>query len=124
VIKRAIFLSAVLVAGTFATGPVGAAGDATHGEEVFATCAACHSPEAGENMFGPSLFGVVGRPSASVDGYSYSSALQALKIVWTPANIDKFITDPTAFAPGTKMPVKLTSASDRADVIAYLATLD
>ena len=103
--------------------PAAATGDVTRGEHVFATCAACHSAEAGENKFGPSLFGVVGRPSASVDGYSYSTALLALKLTWTPANIDKFIANPAAMAPGTKMSINVSSAQDRADVIAYLSTL-
>jgi cytochrome c2 len=117
-------LAALLAASQLAASTAFAAGDATRGEQIFASCAACHSAEAGTNMFGPSLFGIVGRPSASVDDYSYSPALQALKITWTSANIDKFIADPSAMAPGTKMPFKLTNPKDRADVIAYLATLN
>jgi cytochrome c len=117
-------LAVLLAANQLAASTAFVAGDATRGEQVFAGCAACHSIEAGTNMFGPSLFAIVDRPSASLDDYNYSPALQALKITWTAVNIDKFISNPTAMAPGTKMPFKLTNPKDRADVIAYLATLN
>ena len=35
-------------------------------------CAACHPTAAGQNGFGPGLFGVVGRRAGTASGYTYS----------------------------------------------------
>jgi cytochrome c len=57
------------------------------GGDVFATeCAECHSVREGKNKKGPSLFGVVGRKAATVPDASYSDALKASGITWTPDN--------------------------------------
>ena len=75
----------------------------------------------GKTVLGPSLKGIVGRPSGAIAGFSYSPALTARGITWTPANLDAFITSPTKYAPGTRMPFAgLPDARDRADLIAYL----
>jgi cytochrome c len=43
---------------------------------------------------------------------------------WTPENISSFIESPRAYAPGTKMAYNgMRDVEDRADLIAYLATL-
>ena len=53
-----------------------ALGDLTHGEKVFKKCSSCHLiAKGGKNLIGPALYGVVGRPAASIDGYAYSKAL-------------------------------------------------
>lgn len=99
-------------------------GDAAAGQQVFHKCAICHSPQQGVNKVGPSLFGVVGRPSASLATYHYSTALQGLKTTWSPAELDKWLSGPQALAPGTKMVFPgLSDPKDRANVIAYLSTL-
>lgn len=101
-----------------------AAGDAAAGKSVFNKCAICHSPAAGKNGLGPTLFGIVGRHSASVPGYSYSEAMKAANKTWDEATLDAYLTDPKAMVPGTKMTFAgLSKAEDRANVIAYLATL-
>ena len=38
---------------------------------VFNQCKICHSLEAGKNLVGPSLHGVIGRKAGSVPGYAY-----------------------------------------------------
>jgi cytochrome c len=88
-------------------------------------CVACHSfKEGGPNKVGPSLYGVVGRKQASAEGYTYSSALQAHTGVWTFDELNKWLTSPKAYAPGTKMSYAgIPSAQSRADVIDYLHTL-
>jgi len=101
-----------------------AAGDAAKGKTVFAKCMACHAVVAGKNGVGPSLFGVVGRASGTVPGYTYSEDLKKLNLTWTPENIDKWVTNPKAMAPKTKMTFPgLNNADDRANLIAYLDTL-
>ncbi len=44
-------------------------------------------------------------------------------LIWTPENLNKYLENPKAMVPGTKMVFPgLKSAQDRADVIAYLET--
>jgi cytochrome c len=91
---------------------------------VFAKCAICHSAQPGKTVMGPSLFGIVGRRSASVEGYPYSEAMKKADKTWDEATLDTYLTDPKAFAPGTKMTfVGLPKPEDRANLIAYLETL-
>lgn len=101
-----------------------AAGDADAGKKVFSKCAVCHTAVAGKNGLGPSLFGVVGRPSASIAGYNYSDAMKAANKTWDEATLNVYLTDPKAAVPGNKMAFAgLPNPDDRANVIAYLATL-
>jgi cytochrome c len=87
---------------------------------VQARCNVCHSPEAGQ---GPDLAGVVGRKAGSLAGFPYSPAMKASKLTWTTANLDTFLADPNKRVPGTSMPNPVVDAGQRADIIAYLATL-
>lgn len=66
-------------------------------------CSVCHSLEEGKNKYGPSLAGVVGRRSASVQNFSYSSAMRSLRVTWTKENLDKFLAGPAEMVPGTLM---------------------
>ncbi|MGA7071995.1 c-type cytochrome [Bradyrhizobium sp.] len=121
--KGSIFV-AVALAGVTLSFSAYAAGDAAAGKSVFNKCAICHSPAPGKNGVGPTLFGVVGRKSASVDGFSYSDAMKAANKTWDEATLDAYLTDPKAMVPGTKMVFPgLPKPEDRANVIAYLETL-
>ena len=100
------------------------AGDPALGKTVFNKCAACHSVKVGENKIGPSLAGVVGRPSHSIDGFNYSDPMKAYNVTWDPATLDHYLVDPRGVVPGTRMIfVGLKKDEDRANVIAYLETL-
>ncbi|MDB5658416.1 MAG: cytochrome c family protein [Cypionkella sp.] len=100
-----------------------AAADPVKGEVVFKKCAACHKVD-GTNGTGPHLNGVVGRPRGSVEGFAYSEAMASDNTPWTPELLDPFIHNPKADVPGTKMGFAgLPKVQDRADVIAYLATM-
>jgi cytochrome c len=104
--------------------PVAAAradGDAARGEVKFQDCAACHKLEAGANNVGPSLHDIFERKAGELADFRYSPAIKRSGIAWTPETLDKFITDPQAMVPGNRMPYAgMASASDRADLIAYL----
>jgi cytochrome c len=90
------------------------------GSDLFEeSCSGCHVPAGGGQ--GPSLTGVVGRRAGSVTGFDYSPALKASGIVWTNANLDRFLTDPGKMVPGTAMPIHVTDAAQRAAIIGYLA---
>ena len=100
-----------------------AAADAAAGEKVFAKCKACHKVD-GSNGTGPHLNGVVGRAPGTVDGFGYSDAMKAVTTAWTPEHMDEFLTNPKKVVPGTKMGFAgLPKVQDRANVIAYLATM-
>ncbi|MFV0513620.1 MAG: c-type cytochrome [Jhaorihella sp.] len=100
------------------------AGDVEKGKKVFKKCAACHKLEEGKNVVGPSLFGVVGRSVASIDGFKYSSALTDLGGEWTPERLDGYLAKPRDFAPGNKMTFSgLSKEEDRQNVIAYLNSI-
>lgn len=101
-----------------------ATADAAAGEKVFGKCKACHSAE-GKDGTGPHLNGVVGRNHGSVAGFSYSAAMAALSSeVWTEEAIFAFLKSPKAAVPGTKMGFAgIAKAADRANLVAYLATL-
>jgi cytochrome c len=102
-----------------------ASADAAAGESVFRNCRSCHSIEDGKNGTGPSLYGVVGRQVDTEAGYSYSGALEAVADIWTPEHLNGFLADPKGYAPGTKMGFKgLKKIEDRANIIAYLDSLD
>lgn len=100
-----------------------ASADAGAGEALFRQCQACHKLD-GTDGTGPHLNGVVGRDKASVAGFAYSDgALAQQGQQWTPDNIQKFITSPRDYQPGTKMGYSgMKDIQDRANLIAYLAT--
>lgn len=104
-----------------------AEGDPAAGEKVFRKCKACHAVgEGAENKVGPALNGIVGREAATVEGFGYSSVLTELSeggLVWSPEELDAFLTKPREYAKGTKMSFAgLRKEADRANIIAYLAT--
>jgi glucose/arabinose dehydrogenase/cytochrome c2 len=104
-------------------------GDATRGKAFFqASCAVCHSPVLGPdntviNKQGPSLVGVVGRPAGSVQYFNYTGALQESGFKWDTATLYKFLENPMVVVTGTTMPIPVVDPRNRADVVAYLATL-
>ena len=100
-------------------------GDVANGQSKFNQCRACHTPEqGGANMTGPNLWGVFGRKAGSIEGFSYSDGLKASGIVWDAPKIDKWIENPRAVVPDTRMSfMGLANPKDRIDVIAYLKTV-
>jgi cytochrome c len=102
-----------------------ASADPTRGETVARQCMTCHNLEKdGPNAIGPNLWGVVGRPKGSHPGFTYSDAMKEKGGDWTIDDLNKFLTKPQEFVPGTKMTFPgLPRGNQRADVIAYLNTL-
>lgn len=100
-----------------------ASADMSKGEGVFRKCTACHKVD-GTDGVGPHLNGVVDRDIAAIGGFGYSSALSGLDGNWTPDALFGFLASPKAYAPGTTMGFAgLKKPEDRADVIAYLQSL-
>lgn len=96
------------------------AADVQHGKTLYETrCTSCHSIE--YPGAGPAHKGLFGRKAGSSPGYAYSSALKDSKIVWSEQTLDKWLSGPEALIPGQKMWVAIPDATERADIIAYLA---
>jgi cytochrome c len=99
-----------------------AAADAARGELLGLACVACHRLRAAEGtLIGPHLENVFGRRAASVQGFTYSPALQQSGLVWTPRSLEAWLANPSGFVEGTTMAwAGDRSADDRRDLIAYL----
>jgi cytochrome c len=118
VVRTALVAAALLVVGA---GPA-LSQDVAAGERDFVVCRACHQigPNA-KNAVGPVLNGVVGRKAGTYPGYQYSDANRDSGIVWTPEELDKYLTSPQTVVPHTKMIFPgLQDAQKRKDVIAFL----
>ena len=99
--------------------------EAGHADTMKLGCVACHTfNDGGRAGLGPNLYGVVGGPHAHMQGFEYSAALKAHQGPWTFEELDKWLTKPAAYAPGTKMTFAgIPDPKMRADVIDYLHTL-
>lgn len=117
--------AAVVVAAAAALAPAARAdGDPEAGKNKFKICTICHSIDPAKKAIGPTLFGVFGRKSAAVEDYAYSDALKAADKTWDAETLDAWLASPKTLVPGTKMVFPgLPKPEDRANVIAYLATL-
>jgi cytochrome c len=105
-----------------------ASADAAEGEGQARKCQSCHTlTEGGANGQGPNLWGVVGRPIASHEGFQYSPEMTAHAgevSNWTYEELNLFLTAPKSRVPGTKMNYNgVKNDSERANIIAFLSTL-
>ena len=96
--------------------------DLENGAAHFSLCRSCHTITAGgANMTGPNLYGVFGRKAAVHPDFNYSDALKAKGLTWDEPTLNRWLSGPQAFVPGTKMSfIGLKDDKDRRDVIAYL----
>ena len=106
--------------------PLIATADVAAGQKKAQACGACHTLDKdGGTKVGPNLWGIVNRPHAHASGFSYSDAIKGMNMrPWSYEEIDSFLFDPQAHAPGTRMPFAgVKDTQERANVIAYLRTL-
>ena len=106
--------------------PLLASADAAAGKDKAKLCITCHSFEkGGPNKIGPNLYNVVGDEIAhDRGGFAFSEVLKAKGGTWTAENLNDWLWKPQTYARGTKMTfIGLPKAQDRANVIAYLASL-
>ena len=97
--------------------------DAAVGEKVFGKCKTCHKID-GSKSIGPYLNGIVDRARGSQDGFKYSTGMISVPDPWTTEALYTFLENPKKVVPGTKMGFAgLSKPEDRANVVAYLATL-
>jgi cytochrome c2 len=122
-----IYLLAGLAAGALTVlGSSALAADASHGQQLFREqCGVCHVGGDGDGAggAGPSLRGVLGRKVGGDTSFGYTQPLIDSKENWTTDNLGAFLADPNKAKPGTSMPISVKNDTDRADLVAYLATL-
>ncbi|MCR9256575.1 MAG: cytochrome c family protein [Alphaproteobacteria bacterium] len=101
-----------------------ASADVAAGEKAFRACASCHSwEEGGAHKVGPNLWDIVGHEKSAMDGFTRYSGALAADDAWTYENLNAFLYDPKAYAPGTTMGYRgMKKTSDRANLIAWLRT--
>jgi cytochrome c2 len=94
------------------------------GETLFQACSGCHMIGDGvSNGIGPDLRKVVNRPVGTTVGYHYSSAMQQLGGRWDRERLDRFLTNPQAYVPGTKMKFAgVADPGERKKLIEFLAS--
>lgn len=102
-----------------------ASADATKGQAAAKKCLACHIfDKGGPNKIGPNLYGVVGRPKGSHEGFSYSGAMKGKGGEWSYDNLDQFLANPKGYVTGTIMAFAgVQNPKERADILAFLRTL-
>jgi len=97
------------------------AADASHGKELFVSCAACHTER--PDAIGPNLKGVFGRKSAALDDFRYSNPMKHANLVWDEANLRAYLIDPQSKVKGNRMPFGgVADPSEADDLVAYLRT--
>jgi cytochrome c len=99
-----------------------ASASAQQGQSDAKVCLTCHNFGKSEGTkTGPDLYGIVGRPVASVAGFNYSAALKAMGGNWTFDALNKWLLNPRNDVPGTLMTFGgVPSEKQRANIIAYL----
>jgi cytochrome c len=95
------------------------------GKATARQCQACHTfAKGGPNRVGPNLWNVVGNERGEGRGFNFSAAMKAKGGKWTYDELDKFLTDPRGYIPGTAMTFAgIRNDQQRANVIDYLRTL-
>lgn len=99
---------------------------ADSGENLAGTlCGSCHTfNEGGAESTGPNLYNVVGRVAGAHPGFGFSGAMTDFGEEWTYENLWAYLERPSGLVPGTAMTFAgLRREGQRADIIAYLATL-
>ena len=100
-----------------------AEGDVAAGEQSFKKCLPCHSIGPGaKTKVGPELNGLDGRKSGTAANYNYSDANKNSGITWNKETFEKYISDPRATIPGTKMIFPgIKSDNERDNLWAYIS---
>jgi cytochrome c len=104
-----------------------AEGNAEAGQRVFNQCRACHNAdEGGRNGVGPNLWGIVGRPAASIEGFRYSANMREVAaggLTWTEDQLRAYLTNPKSVVPRGSMSFPgIRNPQQLDDLLAFLAT--
>ncbi len=122
--RKLLFGAGLSVAAAVMSGPLQAnEGNAAKGAELFPVrCLDCHAiTDPTTKKMGPSLKGLIGRTSGSLEGYEYSDAMKAAGIIWSEDTLKTYLVAPRKVVPGTKMNFNgLKRPGEVEDIVAYL----
>ena len=96
-----------------------------NGEKIYKKCASCHNyKKDSPSKIGPSLWNIVNRPKASIEGFAYSKALVEFGGNWSYEELAQFLYKPKDYINGTKMNFAgLKNVVDRANLVLWLRQL-
>ena len=88
-------------------------------------CVVCHSLEKnGPFRVAPNLWNIVGAEKARErDWFAYSPGLIEMGGTWTPEDLDRYLEDAAAFAPGSTKSIRVPDPDERAEIIDFLTEL-
>lgn len=112
-------IPAMLVAAdTFPEQPWGA-------DSAAGRCVVCHSLEKGGPFrVAPNLWNIVGSEKArDSHWYAYSPSLSKMGGTWTEEELDRFLENASAFAPGSTKSIRVADPAERQAIIDYLKKL-
>jgi cytochrome c len=116
--SAAVFLVALFVLSAIAA----TTGDSRRGRDAFEqTCTGCHALDRAK--IGPPLRNIYGQPAGKDTKFSYSDAMKGASVTWDDATLDRWLVDTESVIPANDMSFRLSDASKRADIIAYLRQL-
>jgi len=89
-------------------------------------CVVCHSLEKGGPFrVAPNLWNIVGAEKArDRSWYSYSPALIRKGGTWTEEELDLYLEDASAFAPGSTKSIRVKDSEERRAIVDFLQTLE
>jgi cytochrome c len=89
-------------------------------------CVVCHSLEkSGPFRVAPNLWNIVGAEKARErDWYAYSPGLIEMGGTWTEEELDRYLADASAFAPGSTKSIRVTDPEERRAIIEFLKELE
>lgn len=122
----ALLIAASLTASTVLGDSAGAYPEQPWGYDTPAgRCVVCHSLEKGGPFrTAPNLWNIMGAEIARDQAwYAYSPALVRKGGTWTANELDSFLEDASAFAPGSTKSIRVDDPQERQEIIDYLATL-
>ncbi|MCA0399342.1 MAG: cytochrome c family protein [Proteobacteria bacterium] len=105
-----------------------ASADLAKGESAAKKCVSCHQfSKDGKNGQGPALYGILNKAKAAVAGFNYSAGMKDAAGKggkWDYESLDKFLTNPKGYVPGTSMGFAgVPRPDERANIIFYLRSL-
>ena len=88
-------------------------------------CVVCHSLEkGGEFRVAPNLWDIMGAEKARDSAwYNYSPALIEMGGTWSTEDLNDFLADASAFAPGSTKSIRVTDPEEREEIIEFLEDL-
>jgi cytochrome c len=97
----------------------------SEGARAYQKCLSCHAiSPAGDDRDGPTLYQIIGRSVAAIEGFTYSPGMRSFadrEPVWTRANLNRFIADPYELVPDNEMGFfGISDAAERAALIDWL----